>query len=68
MHEWEKIMTFISMDVGPNRPDHWVWAGAGTNKFSVAAVRELLERDHEVGNWLIIEWSKWVPRKCQIFY
>ncbi|XP_076944426.1 uncharacterized protein LOC143615069 [Bidens hawaiensis] len=56
------------MDVGPNRPDHWVWAGAGTNKFSVAAVRELLERDHEVSKWRIIEWSKWVPRKCQIFF
>lgn len=47
--------------------DRWVWMGEGNGKFSVGAVRCLINNDKDYSNIQVFDWCKWVPVKCNIF-
>ncbi|KAI3793650.1 hypothetical protein L1987_36270 [Smallanthus sonchifolius] len=50
-----------------NENDKWKWIGAAANDFSVAAVKDLLDKNRVASSYYVPEWCKWIPMKCNIF-
>ncbi|PWA42034.1 reverse transcriptase zinc-binding domain-containing protein [Artemisia annua] len=47
--------------------DKWSWIGNKHKEFSVKAVKDFLNSVHDYSNRFVLSWSKWVPKKCNIF-
>ncbi|XP_076918379.1 uncharacterized protein LOC143578784 [Bidens hawaiensis] len=65
--EWEELFGLLGAALGCGGADRWVWRGDSGKDFSVAEVRRLIVEDRDVSNRYVLDWSRWVPRKCQIF-
>ncbi|KAJ0582905.1 putative RNA-directed DNA polymerase [Helianthus annuus] len=65
--EWQElaaVLASVSLSFGA---DKWKWMGCGSQKFSVAAVKQFLISKRDVSSRYVMEWCKWVPKKCNIF-
>ncbi|PWA49539.1 reverse transcriptase zinc-binding domain-containing protein [Artemisia annua] len=47
--------------------DKWSWIGNKHKEFSVKVVKDFLNSVHDYSNRFVLSWSKWVPKKCNIF-
>nr|XP_043637331.1 uncharacterized protein LOC122608305 [Erigeron canadensis] len=47
--------------------DTWVWIGNNKSGFNVKAVKEFLRKDKDYSDRFVFSWSKWVPKKGNIF-
>ncbi|KAJ0482989.1 putative reverse transcriptase zinc-binding domain-containing protein [Helianthus annuus] len=65
--EWQElaaVLASVSLSVGS---DKWKWMGCGSQEFSVAAVKQFLISRRDFSSRYVMEWCKWVPKKCNIF-
>ncbi|KAJ0935303.1 putative reverse transcriptase zinc-binding domain-containing protein [Helianthus annuus] len=46
--------------------DCWEWAGSKYKDFSVKEVKSFLRSGYDCSRNFVFEWSKWVPKKCNI--
>ncbi|XP_076890778.1 uncharacterized protein LOC143541995 [Bidens hawaiensis] len=65
--EWEEPFGLLGVALRFGGADQWVWRGDIGKDFSVAVVRRLIVEDRDVCNRYVLDRSKWIPRKCQIF-
>ncbi|KAJ0869361.1 hypothetical protein HanRHA438_Chr11g0488361 [Helianthus annuus] len=49
------------------REDKWKWIGAGTEDYSVGAVRRTVSKSVDHSGNFVMKWCKWVPIKCNVF-
>ncbi|MFS7932698.1 putative reverse transcriptase zinc-binding domain-containing protein [Helianthus anomalus] len=67
LSEWQVLsaaLGSVSLDTGEDR---WSWLGNGSKDFSVAAVKHLISSSRDYSSRYVMEWCKWVPKKCNIF-
>nr|XP_043612073.1 probable serine/threonine-protein kinase PBL28 [Erigeron canadensis] len=50
-----------------SRKDTWNWMEGKDKIFSIKGVKEFLGADRDYSNRFVFSWSKWVPKKCNIF-
>ncbi|XP_035845911.1 uncharacterized protein LOC118492187 [Helianthus annuus] len=48
--------------------DNWYWITNKEKTFTVANVKRWLDSGVARDNWYKMEWCKWVPNKCNIFW
>ncbi|KAJ0495168.1 putative reverse transcriptase zinc-binding domain-containing protein [Helianthus annuus] len=65
--EWAELSTALGSVSCSSRPDRWAWLGSGSETFSVAAVKKLIDGSKDVSSRYVMEWCPWVPIKCNIF-
>ncbi|KAJ0797800.1 putative RNA-directed DNA polymerase [Helianthus annuus] len=47
--------------------DRWEWIGGDKSEFSVKAVKDFLRSGVDYSRNFVFKWSKWAPKKCNIF-
>ncbi|XP_022004201.1 uncharacterized protein LOC110901710 [Helianthus annuus] len=50
-----------------DKSDKWSWVGGEDSEFSVGVVKRFLGSGIDYSSRYVFEWSKWVPKKCNIF-
>ncbi|MFS7966568.1 putative reverse transcriptase zinc-binding domain-containing protein [Helianthus anomalus] len=50
-----------------NRSNSWRWLGDRSGSFSVGSVKKLIIDSSNFSGRFVMEWSKWVPLKCNVF-
>ncbi|KAF5754381.1 putative reverse transcriptase zinc-binding domain-containing protein [Helianthus annuus] len=65
--EWNDLTLALSSVSCSNQVDKWVWMGAGSESFSVAAVKKLIIGSKDYSNRYVLDWCPWVPIKCNVF-
>ncbi|XP_022026490.1 uncharacterized protein LOC110927176 [Helianthus annuus] len=65
--EWIELSSALGSVSCSSGPDKWAWLGAGSENFSVAAVKKLINGSKDFSNRFVLEWCSWVPLKCNIF-
>lgn len=60
----ERLMEGVNLS---DQGDRWLWNGRDHKEFSVKAVKDFLNSDRDFSNRHVFRWSKWVPKKCNIF-
>ncbi|KAF5784203.1 putative RNA-directed DNA polymerase [Helianthus annuus] len=65
--EWTELSSALGSVSCSSGPDKWAWLGAGSENFSVAAVKILIDGSKDFSNRFVLDWCSWVPLKCNIF-
>ncbi|KAF5759234.1 putative reverse transcriptase zinc-binding domain-containing protein [Helianthus annuus] len=65
--DWADLSSALGSVACSSRPDRWAWVGAGSESFSVAAVKKLIDGSKDFSSRYVMEWCSWVPIKCNIF-
>uniref|UniRef100_A0A251RWC4 Putative reverse transcriptase domain, Reverse transcriptase zinc-binding domain protein n=1 Tax=Helianthus annuus TaxID=4232 RepID=A0A251RWC4_HELAN len=66
-NEWEELSSALGSVSCSQDADKWVWAGGGTESFSVSAVKNFIDSKKDFSGRLVLDWCSWVPSKCNIF-
>ncbi|XP_076914845.1 uncharacterized protein LOC143573986 [Bidens hawaiensis] len=64
--EWQSLTSVLNLVRLSSNPDCWSWAGLGTEGFSVAVVKKLIDSKRDYSSRIVVDWCKWVPLKCNI--
>ncbi|KAI3704850.1 hypothetical protein L1987_75079 [Smallanthus sonchifolius] len=65
--EWDVLVSMLQVFSLTEAPDRWEWIGGDQADFSVKAVKNFLRSDNDYSSNFVFKWSKWVPKKCNIF-
>ncbi|XP_022032843.1 uncharacterized protein LOC110933951 [Helianthus annuus] len=67
LSEWQALSAaLVSVSLSSGK-DSWSWLGAGPKGYSVAAVKRLISSSRDFSDRYVMEWCRWVPKKCNIF-
>nr|XP_043620101.1 uncharacterized protein LOC122591943 [Erigeron canadensis] len=47
--------------------DKWQWMGGSSKEFSVKEAKRFLSKDKDYSGRFVFAWSKWIPKKCNLF-
>ncbi|KAM0042735.1 putative RNA-directed DNA polymerase [Helianthus debilis subsp. tardiflorus] len=67
LDEWNGLIQFLDQVVLSDSSDRWEWVGGDNKDFSVGAVKSFLRSSEDFSNYFVFEWSKWTPKKVNIF-
>ncbi|XP_022014806.1 uncharacterized protein LOC110914313 [Helianthus annuus] len=60
----QSAMSSVSLN---GSADRWKWLGSHSGLFSVGAAKAALSGPIVADNVFVVDWCKWVPRKCNLF-
>ncbi|XP_021980595.1 uncharacterized protein LOC110876744 [Helianthus annuus] len=67
LQEWNDLIELLDDVIIKDTPDKWVWMGGNNKEFSVKALKEFLISSVDFSDRFVMQWPKWVPRKCCMF-
>ncbi|KAF5773617.1 putative RNA-directed DNA polymerase [Helianthus annuus] len=67
LSEWQVLSAALGSVSLASGEDRWSWLGNGSKNFSVAAVKYLISSSRDYSSRYVMDWCKWVPKKCNIF-
>ncbi|XP_021974618.1 uncharacterized protein LOC110869693 [Helianthus annuus] len=65
--EWNILIDRLDLIQLSDNKDKWSWLGGDCSEFSVKTVKEFLNSGKDFSEKYVFSWSKWVPKKINIF-